>query len=80
MQTKSLNNYFYNVELKDNDRPILFCIHGFPDNAHVWSRFLEEIGEDANYICPFAPGTRLGESFKRSDYSMNNYVNHCDYD
>jgi pimeloyl-ACP methyl ester carboxylesterase len=74
-------NIFRNLPLhylcsKSNnpDKPLLFFVHGFPDNAFVWEKLWGELEKDFDWMAPFLPGTYEAQKVPLKRYSLDKMV------
>jgi len=75
-RTQTIRNLsiHYLCSLKHDQGPLIYFLHGFPDNAYVWQSLWEEVGEQFDWIAPHLPGVFNEEKISPTRYSLNNMV------
>jgi len=46
---------------KEENNPVIVCLHGFPENAHAWEALIAELPVDYDVIAPDLPGYHKSE-------------------
>lgn len=63
------------IESGDRGRPLLVCLHGYPDTARVWEPLFQELSQDFHLVAPFMRGCESDpidlQRFKRDSQSMD---------
>lgn len=63
------------IESGDRTRPLLICLHGYPDTARVWEPLFQELSRDFHLIAPFMRGCESDpidlQRFSRNSQSLD---------
>ncbi len=66
------------LECNPSGKNTLLLLHGFPDNAYIWSEifdYFKKNATDFNCIAPFAPGTFKGQTYSLEKLRLHSYCN-----